>query len=121
MRAPSTAADRLVVGQPPARIAVAAVAASDLVAWGGIDDRTLFELNVRRELRPNKVSRQLDGAIERLADHENFLAYHNGITVVCESFTVDEEALIIKNPSVVNGAQSVVSAPSGPRAGQPHR
>jgi hypothetical protein len=107
--APCDEGDRLVIGNAPGRIAVAAIVASDLVRWGGIDDRTLFELNVRRELRPNKVSRQLDAAIERGQDHANFLAYHNGITVVCESFRVKKSGLEIRNPAVVNGAQSVVA------------
>ena len=78
---PCTPAERMIVGTAPNRVAVAAVRASDIVGWAGIDDRTLFALNVRRELHTNRVRQQLDGAIRRQHEHKNFLAYHNGFTV----------------------------------------
>lgn len=90
-------------------ILIAAVKAEDIVNWPGIDDRALFELNVRRELSPNRVRKELDGAINRGQDHPNFLAFHNGLTVVCDSFQSDNGQISITNPSVVNGAQSAVA------------
>src|SRR5206468_5665886 len=81
----------------------------DIVGWPGIDDRSLFELNVRRELRRNRVRDQLDGAIRRQHDHKDFLAYHNGMTVVCDSVSEQPGKLIIRNASVVNGAQSAIA------------
>ena len=106
---PVTRSERVVLGTSPNRIVMAAVRATDIVQWPGIDDRTLFELNVRRELRPNRVREQLDAAIRRSHDHKDFLAYHNGLTVVCNSLTLGASKITLRRPSVVNGAQSVVA------------
>lgn len=106
---PCTAQERVLVGTAPNRVAMAAVRAEDLVHWPGIDDRTLFELNVRRELRRNKVRVQLDGAIRRQHEHKDFLAYHNGLTVVCDEIIEEPDKLVVHNASVVNGAQSAVA------------
>ncbi len=101
---------RFVVGEVPNRVAVAAIRSTDIVQWPGIDDRSLFDLNVRREIRMNRVRRQLDGAIARQSDHKDFLAYHNGLTVTCQSFDdSDDSHLSVTDPSVVNGGQSVVA------------
>jgi len=78
---------RFVLSTPQSRIAVCAVPGSEIVKWPGINDRTLFDLNVRRELPRNRVRHALNRAIRRVADHPNFLAYHNGLTVVlCPPF-----------------------------------
>lgn len=100
----------LVVGRKPSRVAIIPVGASEVASWPGIESRKLFALNVRYELRANRVSRALDGAIGRRQEHRDFLAYHNGVTVVCDGFTVKATGSIeIENPSVVNGAQSVLA------------
>jgi hypothetical protein len=101
--------DFTVFGSTPNRVVITAVRADDIATWPGIDDRTLFDLNVRRELRPNSVRQELDRAIRTPADHSNFLAYHNGLTVVCEQITIERGHIVIRNPSVVNGAQSVIA------------
>lgn len=102
--------ERFVVETAGRRIAVCAVRASEIVTWPGIDDRSLFDLNVRHELRPNRVRRQLDSAIKKAADHPNFLAFHNGMTVVCDELdATDPTTLTVKNMSVVNGTQSAVA------------
>jgi len=64
----------LIVGESPHRVAVLAVRASDVAQWPGINSRQLFALNVRNELRTNRVSKAIDGAISRRGDHANFLA-----------------------------------------------
>lgn len=107
--APCTPDERLVIGTAPRRVVVATVRATDIVQWDGIDTRTLFELNVRREVRKNRVRDQLDGAIRRHHEHKDFLAYHNGMTVVCNSLSLDDTKLVAKKPSVVNGAQSTIA------------
>ena len=109
IEAPCSKAERMVVGSAPGRVVVAAVRAQDIVQWDGIDTRALFELNVRREVRRNRVRDQLDGAIRRPHDHKDFLAYHNGMTVVCESIELTADKVIAKKPSVVNGAQSTIA------------
>lgn len=109
VRIPVKRTERVVFGTSPNRIVIAAVRATDIVQWPGIDDRTLFELNVRRELRPNRVRAQLDAAITRTHDHKDFLAYHNGLTVVCDSVELAPRRITLRRPSVVNGTQSVVA------------
>lgn len=109
LEAACTPTERLVVGDPPNRVAVAAIKADEIVGWPGIDDRRLFALNVRRELSRNRVSRQLDDAIAREHEHPDFLAYHNGLTVVCEHFDEQPDKLRVETPSIVNGTQSVLA------------
>lgn len=110
--------DRLIVfGSVPNRVAIAIVQAQDVVSWPGIADRKLFDLNVRRELRPNKVSADLDRAISTPTDHRDFLAYHNGLTVVCDGFDLARGMLSVTNPSIVNGVQSVVALARGSTSG----
>lgn len=92
------------------RVAIAAVRASELVNWPGIEDRSLFDLNVRHEQGRNRVRDELDRAIGRPTEHADFLAYHNGLAVVCNSFEVRPgDQLVIDRPSVVNGTQSVIA------------
>ena len=59
---PVARGDRLVVEAEDYRASVAAVRANDIVKWPGIEDRTLFNLNVRRQLPANKVRSALDRA-----------------------------------------------------------
>jgi AIPR protein len=100
----------LVIGAGTERVAVAPLPANELITWPGIRDRSLFDLNVRRALGKNRVQGELDGAIGRPNDHPNFLAYHNGLTVVCDRFQIaPPDKLRIEKPSVVNGAQSVIA------------
>ncbi len=104
------ATSRFIGRHSEGRVAICAVKASDIIKWPGIEDRNLFDLNVRRELRPNTVRAALDRAIQKAADHPNFLAFHNGLTVVCERIDdSDTQELLIENMSVVNGAQSTVA------------
>ena len=110
--------DRLIAGTSPNRVAVAAVKATDIVAWEGIEDRRLFSLNVRGELRRNRVSRQLDGAISRADEHPDFLAYHNGLTMVCEHFEDEAGRFKVDKPSIVNGTQSVLAFFRGEAEGE---
>jgi hypothetical protein len=92
------------------RVAIAAVQASQVVDWPGIDDRSLFDLNVRHEQGRTRVREELDRAIGRRSEHADFLAYHNGITVVCNSFDFrPPDRLTIARPSIVNGTQSVLA------------
>lgn len=100
---------RFVVASGGNDIMIAAVKAADVVNWPGIDDRSLFDLNVRRELSPNRVRKELDKAINRQQDHPNFVAFHNGLTVVCDEFSTDDGQVSVTNLSVVNGAQSAVA------------
>jgi hypothetical protein len=106
---PIDESSRLVIGYEPHRILIGPGRALDVVQWEGVTDRTLFELNVRRELRSNPVRKQLDAAILRTDDHKDFLAYHNGLTITCSGFELLPNEVRITAPSIVNGAQSVIA------------
>ena len=101
--------DVLVVEAEDYRAAVAAVRATDIVQWPGIADRTLFNLNVRRQLPANKVRSALDRAATQHEQHDRFLASHNGITVICRRLEASDHEIVMHDPSVVNGAQSVIA------------
>ncbi len=109
--------DVLITGESPNRVAVLPVCAEEIANWPGITGRQLFALNVRHELRWNRVRKALDGAVNRRADHPDFLAYHNGLTVICDNFERQDDTLVIHNPSVVNGAQSVFAFRRGAESG----
>ena len=114
---PSDPAQRLVLGVGTNRILITPIRATDAIKWAGIADRTLFDLNVRRELPHNLVRRQLDEAIKQKADHADFVAYHNGLTITCKTFETLPDRVRITGPSVVNGAQSMIAFSSSVGAG----
>ncbi len=93
----------------PQRVTVLPVKATEIASWPGIDDRQLFALNVRHELRSNRVRKALDQAIARREEQQDFLFYHNGLTIICDAFELEDNQLLISRPSVVNGAQSVLA------------
>lgn len=111
VRVAAKRSDRFVASIENGRVAVCTVRVKDLVEWPGIDDRRLFDLNVRRELsRTSRVRRALDRAIQKTVDHKNFLAFHNGLTVVCAAIDdSSDDYITITNLSVVNGAQSTIA------------
>jgi len=105
---PST--KRFEVDLADGKAVLAAIKVTDVVTWPGIDDRTLFELNIRKQLRKNDVRKALDEAIEKTSEHGNFIACHNGLTVICRAIdTSDAKRLKITDLSVVNGAQSTIA------------
>ena len=77
----------------------------------GPESRTdALGLNVRGELRQNRVRTGLDTAIDTQTDHPNFIAYHNGLTVLCREFDATHpNHVLITDLSVVNGAQSLLA------------
>jgi len=88
---------------------VCPVAAADIVQWPGIDDRTLFDLNVRLKLGAKRVRQSLEAGIREATGAGDFIAGHNGITVVCDDVKRVTGGLEITNFSVVNGTQSVIA------------
>jgi hypothetical protein len=73
----------------------------------------LFARNVRLWLGAKKGSVNA-GILETLEDpteRGNFWAYNNGVTMICDSYSYDEDKreLSLRNFSVVNGCQTTVS------------
>ena len=86
---------------------IAPVLASELVALKGIEDQSLFSLNVRASLGNTKVNRDIVSSIKNKALHKLFPLFHNGVTVLAETVSSTDEQISIKNYFVVNGCQSL--------------
>ena len=92
------------------RLYTAAVSASDVASMSGVADRTLFSLNVRLGLGRTRVNRDIEKAIkEEATSHDNFLLFHNGLTVICRKLSVSKQHVDVEDYSVVNGCQSVIA------------
>lgn len=90
-------------------MAIGLVPANELVRLPGIDDLTLFALNVRLGLGRTKINKELAKTIKsEQADHALFPAYHNGITILTEKINVDEDGVHLEGVTVVNGCQSLL-------------
>ena len=96
----STAVGNILIAEVPAR---------EIATWPGIDDRSLFGLNVRGELRGSRIFDELNDAIRDRDQHPNFLAFHNGLTVICRDYQAEDDVIRVDGLSVVNGAQSVLA------------
>lgn len=91
-----------------ARVIIASVRATEIVKMDGIHNQQLFDLNLRKSLGKTKVNKDIFKSIENQSEHNKFLLYHNGITIICSSLdTFEEDKIKIKDYAVVNGCQSV--------------
>lgn len=82
--------------------------ASDLVKMHGISSGELFAWNVRQFLsRKTKVNQDIENTIGESAEHRYFQAFHNGITVLCNTLDVSGRTITISGYAVVNGCQSL--------------
>ncbi|MCB0750295.1 MAG: AIPR family protein, partial [Ignavibacteriae bacterium] len=89
-------------------VTIASLPLKECIKIPGIKDGTLFQKNVRQSLglnnRVNKGIRQTIYSDK----HRDFFFFHNGITAICNTMTVENnEKLILKGLSVVNGCQSL--------------
>ena len=74
----------------------------------GIHNQQLFDLNLRKSLAKTKVNKDIFQSIENQSEHNKFLLYNNGITIICGNLDVSEEDKIkIQDYAVVNGCQSL--------------
>lgn len=100
------------------RSIIAALPLSECLTIPGISDGSLFRKNVRQSLgQTNKVNRGLRQTLEGERIHD-FFFYHNGITALCKSFSLDKDTgvLTVDDLSVVNGCQSLTTIKSSSQA-----
>lgn len=88
-------------------MAIAPIAASDLLKMQGIKNGELFNYNVRQLLTRSKVNQDIAVSIKNHDEHKFFPAFHNGITVLCKSLKVQKDKITISGYAVVNGCQSI--------------
>ena len=92
-----------------AQIALALVPATELVRLPGIDNLTIFDLNVRLGLGNTKINRELRSTITTASEHELFPTYHNGLTLLTDGLRVTDEGMELDGVAVVNGCQSLLA------------
>lgn len=86
---------------------IAPVLASELVKLTGIEDQSLFTLNVRASLGNTNVNRDIVASIKNKDLHKFFPLFHNGVTVLANKVESSEDKIEIKDYFVVNGCQSL--------------
>jgi hypothetical protein len=98
------------------RSLVATVAGSELKRLHGLHGPALFDRNVRLYLgaRKGSVNFGIRETLNSQQERQNFWAYNNGITIVCDDFTYDKSSgeITIRRFSIVNGCQTTVSIAS---------
>ncbi len=90
-------------------VVVAPLSATDLVRMEGIENQSLFDWNVRQSLGKTNVNKDIANSIKDVSEHQNFLLYHNGLTVLCGSVEKTADKIKISDYTVVNGCQSLTS------------
>ncbi|GGO41956.1 AIPR family protein [Deinococcus humi] len=88
---------------------IAPLRSRELVKLEGIIDQSLFALNVRGSLGKTQVNKDIVKSIKDSSIHKMFPLFHNGITIICGQFSIENEKLKISNYYVVNGCQSLSS------------
>jgi hypothetical protein len=91
------------------QVLVVPLKATQVADLKGIADRSLFTRNVRFGLGKTRVNRDIRSTILQREEHKNFVLYHNGITLLCDDFKVQDGTLHVENYSIVNGCQSLIS------------
>lgn len=90
-------------------IVISGIQASELVKLPGISDTRIFAQNVRLGLGNTRVNTELASSIQDKNEHANFLAFHNGLTIVAKEVIVNSGTITVRNYSVCNGCQSLMA------------
>lgn len=105
--------DSIILNELPSGIvtAITPIKARDLLGLKGINDLSLFNKNVRYGLGNTRVNKSIKKTLNDTSEKGNFLLFHNGISLVCETFNYSNtnNKIVIENYSVVNGTQSILS------------
>ena len=87
------------------------VQAKELLKLDGIQDRTLFSRNVRYWVGRTRVNKGIENTLKDNSEHLKFFLYHNGVTIICNTYRFDKDKKQIKleGYQVINGCQSILS------------
>lgn len=74
----------------------------------------LFEKNIRAGLSPNNspnrsIRKSLKSIVTNQEDASNFVFHHNGITLSATNVQLEDNKIIITEPRILNGAQTITS------------
>ena len=87
----------------------AAIRARQLVHLPGIDDSRVFAQNVRLGLGSTRVNDDILESVKQKHEHRDFLTFHNGLTIVAKQISLRGNTLKLKDFSVCNGCQSLLT------------
>ena len=79
------------------KMAIAPLAAAELVKMQGIPNGELFAWNVRQFLKKTKVNKDVEQSIQKQSEHKFFPAFHNGLTVLCKSLKLSKDKITISD------------------------
>jgi hypothetical protein len=88
---------------------IAPIKSTELVQMPGISDQSIFDYNVRGPLGNTNVNKGIVASIKTPALHKKFPLFHNGITIVANTVTYENDKLKIETFFVVNGCQSLTA------------
>ncbi|MFI5186272.1 MAG: AIPR family protein [Chitinophagales bacterium] len=88
---------------------IAPLKSTELVQMPGISDQSIFDYNVRGPLGNTNVNKGIVASIRNPALHKKFPLFHNGITIVSNTVTSQNDKLKIETFFVVNGCQSLTA------------
>lgn len=92
---------------------VASISGEELRRLYEVHNDTLFDRNIRLFLgaRKGSVNAVIRETLASPSERQNFWAYNNGLTFICDRYDVDEDTgnLTLHNFSIVNGCQTTVS------------
>lgn len=94
-------------GKP--KLVYAAISAKELVSLPGIDDLRIFAQNVRLGLGNTRVNNEIIESLKNKNEHADFITFHNGLTIVSKTLSIDGGELSLESFSVCNGCQSLLS------------
>lgn len=81
------------------------ISSSSLVRmYNKYKDDGLFDLNLRKYIRNKTVDEGIKNTLDK--DRDNFWFYNNGLTIACDDFILDGNALKLYNFSIINGGQT---------------
>ena len=66
----------------------------------------IFDMNIREYLGNRGVNKNIYATLLDAEERKNFFYYNNGITIIAEDFMISGNDVLLKNFSVVNGAQT---------------
>jgi len=105
-----TESDPLLLALPDdAKLAIALISGPELVRLPGIQDSTIFDLNVRLGMGRTRINKELDATISDTAEHPLFPAFHNGLTLLTNEIDFRDGEILLADVSVVNGCQSLLA------------
>lgn len=82
---------------------------TELVRMPGISDQSIFDYNVRGPLGNTNVNKGIVSSIKNPSLHKKFPLFHNGITIVSNNVSTENDKLKIETFFVVNGCQSLTA------------